>query len=872
MSPAPTVLPPSSAVGKFLRSWNLLLKSAQMYGTEHVQTNSKSMDAWNSLAAALKENNGRNLEFAVTEKRLLVNGDPVKIGPAEQSFVYLLAAADVASVTFTAQSNPESFLHFVRVFAENASEPGQIVSKLKQAIGDESKSGIRINEIRFVRAGSGGAVSGGMAATLLAESFGGDTARVEGLLNDPAKLLGILTAAGMATATPASGSGPGTVNESGSSSGFASPPPLDEEETTTAIRLLVKLAREGGNEGTLAPSHWREEFSRIPETSQVVLQRVLKEFAEAVPPKEPPPPVLLQMAEHLAVRLAMERYKSGSTEVDAVANVLNRMNTEIDQLRETLGTYEERLKQAGFELNRPPDVLEQEFWSRMPEPAKLGVLLSDEAWQIPSRHVRQYADHLAEHGETAKLEQILLKYVSCIQSESEYARKRVAVGLKDLAAFYPRPESRTLPAAIRLVGEQLLRETQPELQKLICSTFVLLGQEAATRRRYRAALEVVQALQTIEKSNEQLCASLHARIGMENRIPDFLEEALRMPEVPGELMDFLRRLPIPTAEHIAGRISRCSRRRERDRLVALATDFGAPAAEALQGIFRHRPPASAVNTVGLLSRIDPAALGEDLRARLPEWSRVYHDAVARQIAAAGSPSRGRLLALLLDVFDPLVVPLAIDEIGMGEDAEPSPLLLSIAGGELTKFGNMFVRAKALEALGRLRVAAAVPLLRKLAESEEYQGRYTPEELRVVAAQSLYKIDREAAKEAMSSAGFKVADLEPLPLDRSSEAPGVRQRYYPRLKLARELKATLVTADGELDAGIRELSLGGGLCSCSERVPPGMPATIRIKTGLRSFPAKVIIRDARSENVAFEIADMDLDSRSKLRALLQRARK
>jgi len=35
---------------------------------------------------------------------------------------------------------------------------------------------------------------------------------------------------------------------------------------------------------------------------------------------------------------------------------------------------------------------------------------------------------------------------------------------------------------------------------------------------------------------------------------------------------------------------------------------------------------------------------------------------------------------------------------------------------------------------------------------------------------------------------------------------------------------------------------------------------------------VIIRDARSENVAFEIADMDLDSRSKLRALLQRARK
>lgn len=860
MSPAPSVLPPSSAVGKFLRSLNLLLKSAQMYGTEHVQTNSKSMEAWNSLSAALKERKGQNLELAVIEKRLLINGDAVKVGPAEQSFVHLLAAADVASVTFTPHANPESFLHFVRIFAENSSDPSQIVNKLKQSLGDESKSGIRINEIRFVRAGSGPSGSGGMAAALLAESFSGDAARVEGLLNDPGKLLSILTAAGMGPA----GSGPG--------GGLAAPPALGEEETTTAIRLLVKLAREGGDEGTLAPAQWREEFSQIPESSQVLLQRVLKEFAEAIPPKEPPPPVLLQMAEHLAVRLAMERYQSGSTQVDAITNVLHRMNQEIDTLRETLGTYEEKLKQAGFELNRPPDVLEQEFWSRMPESAKLGVLLSDEAWQIPSRHVRQYADHLAEHNETGKLEQILLKYVSCIQSDSEYARKRVALGLKDLAAFYPRPESRVLPTAVHLVGEQLLRETQPEIQKLICSTFVLLGQEAATRRRYLATLEVLAALQSIEKVNSHLAGGLHARIGLENRIPDFLEEALRMPEVPGELMEVLRRLPLTTAEHLAGRISRCSRRRERDRLVSLAEELGPSAAAALQDVFRTRPPASAVNTVGLLSRIDPAALGEDLRARLHEWSRIYHDAVARQIAAAGSPSRGRLLALLLDVFDPLVVPLAIDEIGMSEDLEPAPLLLSIAGGELSKFGGMFVRVKALEALGRLRVAEAIPLLRKLVETEEYQGIYTPDEFRIVAAQSLFKINREAAREAISMAGFKPAQLEPFPLDRSADVPGVRQRYYPRQRFAHELKATLVTADGELDAAVRELSLGGGLCSCTERVPAGTPATLRIKPGLRSFPAKVIVRDSRSENVAFEIADMDLDSRSKLRAILQRARK
>lgn len=867
MSPAPTALPPNSPVAKFLRSLNLLLKAAQMYGMEHGQTSAKSQDAWDSLERALEERNGQTLQLAVTEKRLLIDGEAVKVGPAEQSFATLLAAADLASITFTPQTRPESFLQLVRIFAENASDPDQILEKLKKALGDESRSGIRINEIRFVRAGAERPGGTGMAAALLAESFGGDTSRVEGLLNDPGKLLGVLTAAGMdaprgGLASAAASPGDGT----------ATPPPLGEEETATAIRLLVKLAREGGDEGTLAPAKWREEFSRMPEPSQVVLQRVLKEFAESVPPKEPPPPVLLQMAEHLAVRLAMERYETGNSRVDAVTNVLNRMNTEIDTLRETLGSYEDKLKHAGFELNRPPDILEQEFWSRMPEPAKLGVLLSDEAWQIPSRHVRQYVDQLAERNETEKLEQVLLKYVSCIQSPAPETRKRVAMGLKDLAAYYPRPERRALPTAIRQVGEQLVKESQPELQKLICSTFVLLGQEAATRRRYGGVLEVLLTLESLDQSHSSLAAGLQARIGLENRIPDFLEEALRTPEVPGELMEVLRMLPLTTAEHVAGRISRCSRRRERDRLISLATELGSTAAMALQDVFRTRPPAGAVNTVGLLSRLDPAALGEDLRARLPEWSRVYHDAVVRQIAAAGSPSRGRLLALLLDVFDPLVAPLAVDEIGMNEDATPIPLLLSIAGGELPKFGAPFLRVKALEALGRLRAAEAVPLLRKLVESEEYQGSYTPREFRIVAAQSLDKIDREAAKPAMAIAGFKRAELDPIPLDRSSDAPGVRQRYYARLRLPRELKATLHTADGDHDVGLRELSLGGGLCSSDERIPLGTPATLRIKAGLRSIPAKVIIRDARSENIAFEIVDMDLDSRGRLRALLQRIRK
>jgi len=134
------------------------------------------------------------------------------------------------------------------------------------------------------------------------------------------------------------------------------------------------------------------------------------------------------------------------------------------------------------------------------------------------------------------------------------------------------------------------------------------------------------------------------------------------------------------------------------------------------------------------------------------------------------------------------------------------------------------------------------------------------------------MDPQAAKASLSAAGFKQADLEPIPFDPSDDAPGVRQRYYPRVKLRRALPAKIGTADGDYSVSIRQLSLGGGLCSCEHRLLPGTPATIRIKTGLRSITAKLFLRDARSEMVAFEIVDMDLEDRARLRTVLQAGRK
>jgi hypothetical protein len=857
-----------------------------MYGMEHTQTTSKGSDAWHYLQTAVSESKHCGVQLAVSENRLLVDGMTVKTGPAEQSFAGLLSAADVASITFTARTAQSAFLRMVQIFAENAADPEGIAQQLKSALGDEARTGIRFDEVHFVKAGTeAGQHPSIFAAGILAQSLGADTAQIAGLLNDPLKLLQFVAVATGPGGPGSGGSGPGGGGclSAGSGSGAGAPTgalpgalPVpsqsDLEDTAIVIRLLAKLAREGGDQAMLSPAQWRKEFSQLPPPSQAALHRALQEFADSVPPKQAPPPVLLQVAEHLAIRLAMQRYERGESHVDAVAETLKRMNGEIESLRQALGTYEEKLKQVGFELDRPADALEMEFWTRMSDPVKLDALLSDQAWRIPPRFVRQFVEQLVAGNEVEKLQQLLLNYVTCIHHSSAEARRRAAAGLKELAGFYVRPLGHPLAIAIRHVGQQLAEETEAELQKLISATFVLMGQEAATRRRYASVLQLISSIEAMEDKHPELAVSLRARIGLENRVPDFLEEALRVPEVPAELKDVLRHMPQTTIEHVAGRISRSVRRRERERLVALAVDLGPAAAKALHDAFQSRPPAGAVNTIGLLSRLDFDDLEASLRARMHEWSPVYHDAVVRQIAAAGAPGRGRLLGALLSALDPLVSALAIEEMGISGDAAPAPLLLGIATGELPKLGAPFLRVKAIEALGRLRVQDAVPVLRALVEAKSFGGVMIPREMRIVAAQSLQKIDPETASAALSAAGLKSGDLEPRPFDRSSDAPGVRQRSYPRARLPKELPARIATSDGEFSASVRELSLGGGLCACEQRLHPGTPGVIRVRPGLRTFSAAILVRDARSDQVAFEIVDMDLEDRFKLRTLLQGIRR
>jgi hypothetical protein len=67
--------------------------------------------------------------------------------------------------------------------------------------------------------------------------------------------------------------------------------------------------------------------------------------------------------------------------------------------------------------------------------------------------------------------------------------------------------------------------------------------------------------------------------------------------------------------------------------------------------------------------------------------------------------------------------------------------------------------------------------------------------------------------------------------------------------------------------IRTVSLAGGVATIDRHLPSGTSVQLKLQLGMRHLQATALLRDYRSQGMAFEIVDMTLEERSKLRRLL-----
>jgi len=396
---------------------------------------------------------------------------------------------------------------------------------------------------------------------------------------------------------------------------------------------------------------------------------------------------------------------------------------------------------------------------------------------------------------------------------------------------------------------------------------VRLSQEASTRRQYGALEQVLDSLVIIGKDRPLFAKDMAPRIGVENRLPDFIEEALRLDEVPRQLLGVLRRTPEASVDHLADRFYRCLTRQECDRVVDLVKGLEGAALEQMRHILRLGQPSKAAAVVGLLSRLDVATLLELLPSRMQDMNRFFQDMIVRQIAYGAAPDRGRTLLELLEMLDPTVLPMAVDEIGMSGDTTAAGACIAMAQAGEAQGRSPFLQIKALETLGRLREQDATPVLRGLLEARKMFKWTYHREIRVAAAQSLAKIDPRYGSQIMSETGLEAAELALAPLEPAPACPWVRQRRYERLVLAKAVTGTLSSSWGKCQVQIREMSMGGGLATKEDGVRISSEGTLEFSIGMRSVKSQVILRRAKQQEFGYEIVNIDLDGRSKIRRLL-----
>jgi len=315
---------------------------------------------------------------------------------------------------------------------------------------------------------------------------------------------------------------------------------------------------------------------------------------------------------------------------------------------------------------------------------------------------------------------------------------------------------------------------------------------------------------------------------------------------------------------VSSRLLGCARRDEWERMLGLVAALGPQAVTHLSKILQNRPAHEAASKIALLSRLEPTILEELLPDRLRKWDAQAHDLVVRQLANGMAPQRGRLMELVYDLLNPNVLPEAVDEMGMSGDASISPLLMRIVEDERSQQGVPYLKIKAIEALGRLRETRAEALLRPLAEAKRFWSWLHPRELRITAVQALRKIDPDWAKDFLPRCGLSEEDLRLTALDADPKTPWLRQRRYERVTLPRPIKGTVHMGQCEHAISVRLLSLGGGMAEAKCQIKPGSTVPMDFKTGTSSIHTRVLVREARTQELSFELVEIDNNDRGRLR--------
>ena len=645
------------------------------------------------------------------------------------------------------------------------------------------------------------------------------------------------------------------------------------DDLTATLRLLARLTPPLESARGIAPEEAARAIHAAMEEASRETVRLFLSAVKQYPPQEGerPQPYLLRLSERLIFEFLGPEFSSGSLTPNNVRPMFHRLADVVVSSGGYSGPHASAHLSAlasTWASDTHREKLVEQFWAELPPREKSAVLRGSDVWCVPITVLKQSLTQLAATGADAprrEARNILLNYARRIENAEAGIRRVIAAGLNELAPIVESLWPNQVPDDLSKGALKALeKETTPETAALLAAFLESLGRVAVTRGDFLGFEMILEALEKAPRdvAHDHISALAH-RLVAQDRWLLLVDASLANRALDPVLPRLLQRDPERLLDRLTLLLTEPRSAEFLPAMARLIRTIGVPVLNLLETRLYEARRQRVSAAIKLLAAADPDRLLRGLSRALASWEWNLQDLAVSELArpanSASAQSAAFVFSAVLADAHPLVVPLMIDHIGVRGEASAVPQLMEIAAGTHELLRDQFVRIKAIEALGRMRVQEAAELLRNLASKRDGLTYAEPSGIRATAEDAMALLEERPAS-ARARAAFASA---------SNNGSFVVPRRYTRVPLESPLRAQVEGAPAALAARVRTISLGGAYLESPGKLNVGDSIQLEVRSGLSKIHFTAVVRNINAEGNGVEFVHMKDEDRSKLRKLVQR---
>jgi PilZ domain-containing protein len=691
--------------------------------------------------------------------------------------------------------------------------------------------------------------------------------RIAGIrLNVPTERRDSLLLAGLVSAVLAHDDAPQRSPHSRAATAF---PAANFEQMAAALRLLMKLRPPPDPETQVAAEDIARRIHSVLSSSERSTVALVVFGIARVKPREGDTlePYLKRLAQALILAFVRQEFEAGRVSPPELSGLLARLDQERSEAAKTPGN-----NSGGTEFDEARvAALCDKFWNAIPAREKAKTLRSRYAWCVPTSVVAKFLEPLATAAEKKpaagagrEARAVLTAYARCLHSTESKERRSAASGLAELAPLIERlwPHSSASEFSQGIV-QALLQETSPGIAGILSAVVEHLTRVALKKQDYAEFERMLESLESSPSDDAHAhIPTLVGRVLNDERWLYLVDEALLNRPLDPVIPRLLQRCPDRLLDRLSLLLTAPQGKDLLPAMVRLVHAAGEPVMGEIEKRL-HGPRGQRIATaVHLLASADPKRLATALPRTLPNWEWSLQDLAVSELARWTNPpvvaASGQAFLATVAQAHWLVVPCMIDHLGFAGDASAVPVLLKMAAGEYPALREMYIRIKAVEALGRMRVADAAPLLRRMVRERSGLTHTEPAALRSAAEESLELIENRS-----SSTRLRTTEMGLTKTGKEYARP----RRYPRAHPPTPFPGSITGAHAG-NVRVRTISLGGAFLESEQRIYSGESLRLEIRTGLRRIQSTAVVRNVSPQGVGVEFVHMKPEDRERLRHLMK----